>query len=48
MDNSVNCDRCGKLYNEFLGDRFWSGEFSEGESVYETLCDSCHRIVVRS
>lgn len=50
MANDTTCDRCGKVYNEYLGDRFWSGGFSEvpGTEVdYETLCDDCHREVAR-
>lgn len=47
------CDRCGKVYNPYVGDRFWSGTFVEdspdgGRSEYGTLCDNCHRDVVRS
>jgi len=46
------CDRCGAVYNPYLGDRFWSGKWTEtaGDgttATYETLCDDCHRTVVR-
>lgn len=52
MTSKSNCDRCGKVYNEYLGDRFWSGDF-EWEAPDgavergDTLCDDCHRDVVR-
>lgn len=47
------CDRCQKVYNPFLGDRFWSGEYhetlSDGTTVkYTLLCNGCHRDVVRN
>jgi hypothetical protein len=47
----TTCDRCGLVYNRFLGMRFWSGEYVEVvdgvHKVYLTLCDDCHRDVVR-
>lgn len=49
--SETHCDRCGRVYNRFLGDRFWSGTFQEqtetGTETYETLCDDCHRVVAR-
>jgi hypothetical protein len=45
------CDRCEAEYNPYVGDRFWSGTYTitvDGESqTVETLCDDCHREVVR-
>lgn len=46
------CDRCGRVYNKYLGDRFWSGSYTEyaddgTSAVYEFLCDDCHREVAR-
>lgn len=53
MAEDTTCDRCGRVYNPFIGDRFWSGEFNETApdgitATYETLCDDCHRDVVRA
>lgn len=49
----TSCDRYGRVYNAYLGDRYWSGTFTELApdgtlAEYSTLCDSCHRQVVRS
>lgn len=50
-DPDVVCDHCGKVYNEYIGDRFWSGSYEvevAGETRhYETLCDQHHRELVR-
>lgn len=48
-DEKPTCDWCGKVYNEYLGDRFWSGFFEgpNGEEL-DLLCDDCHRVLVRS
>lgn len=53
MAKNDACDRCGRVHNPFLGERFWSGQFTEvapdgTAAEYETLCDDCHRSVVRS
>jgi hypothetical protein len=46
-----SCDHCGKVYNPYIGHRFWSGTYHvtvDGEQVtYETLCDQHHRELVR-
>lgn len=47
------CEYCGRVYNQWLGDRFWSGSWTvtadDGTSVtYNILCDGCHRDLVRS
>jgi hypothetical protein len=45
------CDRCGFTRSRFEGGRFWSGNWTErqqsGRETYRTLCDDCHREVVR-
>jgi hypothetical protein len=49
------CGHCGKVYNPYIGDRFWSGHFpctraSECKNdggLHDTLCNSCHRQMVR-
>lgn len=43
----MKCEVCGKVYNRFLGDRFWSGTYETPEGRKETLCDNCHRTLVR-
>jgi len=53
MADETKCERCGRVYNPYLGDRFWSGSFTERVpdgtvSNYHTLCDDCHRDVVRT
>lgn len=53
MATETACDRCGRVYNPYHGDRFWSGSWAETapdetRAEYETLCDDCHRDVVRS
>lgn len=46
--SDTKCDECGKVYNEYLGDRFWSGSWIVDGRVFNTLCDDCHRELVRS
>lgn len=50
------CDHCGKVYAPGW-DRFWSGggwectapdECETNGGVHDTLCDDCHRDLVRS
>jgi len=53
MANETTCDRCGDVYNEYTDDRFWSGSWTEEApdgtvAEHQTLCDDCHRDVVRS
>lgn len=48
--SETTCDRCGLVYNPFLGHRFWSGEYTEETdsgwtATYDTLCNACHRVV---
>jgi hypothetical protein len=50
--NDPSCDRCGKVYNPYVGHRFWFGRWNETaddgtEATYETLCNGCHRSVAR-
>ena len=47
MDQAT-CDSCGKVYNPYLGQRFWSGCWTIAGEVFETLCDNCHRELVRT
>lgn len=35
------CDRCGKVYNPYLGDTFWHEIEAAGE--HELICDDCRR-----
>ena len=50
---SQECDHpdCDKVYNPYVGDRFWSGTYHvtvNGESrEFDTLCDKHHRELVR-
>lgn len=51
-NGQTRCDRCGKVFNPYLGDRFWSGTWmvdaDDGSvDIYNTLCNDCHRTVVR-
>lgn len=41
---TTKCDVCGDEYNQFLDQRFWSGDYGEidGKKI-TTLCDDCHR-----
>jgi hypothetical protein len=54
MAETTTCPRCETVYHDYLDDeRFRSGAFSEdlpdGTTVtYDTLCEDCHRDVVRS
>jgi hypothetical protein len=45
------CDRCKDSYSPFEGVRFWSGYWTERQQgeheEYSTLCDDCHRELVR-
>jgi hypothetical protein len=47
----IQCDRCKESYSRFEGVRFWSGNWTErtdgGREEYRTLCDDCHRALVR-
>jgi hypothetical protein len=47
------CDRCQKTRSIYEGARFRSGSFTEElddgtVEHYETLCEGCHRDVVRT
>ena len=47
------CDRCQKSRSPYERDRFWSGNYTEQLNDgtvehYETLCDDCHRDIVRT
>ncbi|UTF55959.1 hypothetical protein [Natronosalvus rutilus] len=46
----TDCDACGKVYNQFLGDRFWAGRYDVPgyDETLETLCDKCHRKLIRN
>ena len=47
----IQCDRCEESYSKYEGVRFWSGHWaertSEGWKEYDTLCNDCHRALVR-
>lgn len=55
VQSESSCDHCGKVYNPMWGDRFWSGSWAcsapdtceGGGGVHETLCNDCHRTLVR-
>lgn len=36
------CDECGRVYNPWLGDRFWADVDVAGEQR-ELICDDCRR-----
>lgn len=47
------CDRCGVTRHPAENYRFWAGPFEEeledgSVDLHETLCDDCHREVVRT
>lgn len=51
-----SCGHCGRIYNPYLGNHFWSGmgyewtppaECESHGDVQEVLCDDCHRKLVR-
>jgi hypothetical protein len=51
-DGGSACGHCGKVYNPYLGDRFWSAReypchnpdgCETGGGVHDMLCDDCHR-----
>lgn len=47
------CDRCGLTRHPLEDYRFWSGAFVEEHAdgsteTHETLCNDCHRVVVRT
>lgn len=55
-DGGVSCDHCGRVYNPYIGDRFWSAlsyqctapdECQTGGGEHTTLCDDCHRNLIR-
>lgn len=54
MAHEWTCGRCERTFHEFLDDmRDRVGKFVEthddgSQSVYERLCEDCHRAVVRS
>lgn len=47
MAQDSACDACGKVFNPYLGDRFWSGNWVINGRPMNTLCDSCHRDHIR-
>lgn len=42
------CGNCGKVYNKYLGDRFWGGGYEVDGEKFELLCDNCHRNLIRN
>ena len=36
------CDECGRVYNPWLRDRYWSGVDVAGEE-FDLICDGCRR-----
>ena len=55
-DGGNVCQHCGKVYNQYLGDRFWAGgdypcndpeECENDGGVHDVVCDDCHRDLVR-
>lgn len=34
------CEECGRVYNPFLGDRYWAGVDVAGEE-FGLICDDC-------
>lgn len=49
----VTCPRCQQTFDALDDMRFRSGEFVEhfvggGRAIYDTLCEDCHREVVRN
>lgn len=55
-DGGTSCQHCGRVYNPYIGDRFWSGgdypcddaEACETDGgIHDTVCDDCHRELVR-
>ncbi|WP_165874968.1 hypothetical protein [Natrarchaeobius oligotrophus] len=51
-ESETTCGYCGKVYNPYIRDRFWSGTFvvpddDGGTKTVDTLCNEHHRQFVR-
>lgn len=49
----TTCPRCQQTFDELDDMRFRAGEFVEhfvggGRAIYDTLCEDCHREVVKN
>lgn len=45
-----DCDVCGEEHNPYLANqRFWTGDYGIIDGIrVRTLCDDCHRRLIRS